>query len=355
MLKKLMVLLTLIALSASAVSAFSVSSKDVILVSDNCADQTAALEIANVLNATVVTTAWGIYNESIVENIKSLNPDKVIIIGGSSAVVDDYVEALNNDGISVERIGGKTRYDTNANITLKFQSKFANTYGNTTICVVHGLDEASLNETATKVKYNHCLVILSNGTNLSVEPTKLHLKINKVEVIENPACPCNNSKVIARLTHKGFNVSVNSIPENKLKMIIQNRIRHMDMKIKMLKRRGIDTTELEVKLNEANELMSQNKYKEAYKTVLQLEGEQMALVKLKLHANGHGHAKLKTNMTLNTETNSSSGAHANGKASVHVKAHAKTNSNANSDNNFTNANANASVSISTNGGMSSSQ
>ena len=61
MLKKLIVLLSLI-LSISAVSA-----TDVVLVSDNCADQTAALEVANVLNATVITTTWGIYNESVVE------------------------------------------------------------------------------------------------------------------------------------------------------------------------------------------------------------------------------------------------------------------------------------------------
>ena len=97
MLKKLMVLLSLIALSASAVSA-----TDVVLVSDNCADQTVALEVANVLNATVVTTPWGIYNESVIDEIKSLNPDKVIVIGGNLAVVDDYIIALENEGLTVE-------------------------------------------------------------------------------------------------------------------------------------------------------------------------------------------------------------------------------------------------------------
>jgi putative cell wall-binding protein len=284
MLKKLMVLLSLIALSASAVSA-----TDVVLVSDNCADQTCALEVANVLNATIVTTTWGIYNESVIDEIKSLNPDKVIVIGGNLAVVDDYIIALENEGLTVERIGGQTRYDTNANITLRFQNEFAHAYGNATICVAHGMDDISLNETMARVRDGHCLVVLSNGTNLSVEPERLHLRINKVEVIENPVCPsCNHSAVVNGLRNKGLNVAVQNIPEDRVKSMIQNRIRHMEMKIEMLKGQGINTTELEEQLNEVNALMNQNKYQDAYRIMIQLEGEQMATVRLHLQPGGHG-------------------------------------------------------------------
>ena len=292
MLKKLIVLLSLI-LSASAVSA-----TDVVLVSDNCADQTVALEVANVLNATVVTTTWGIYNESVVDEIKALNPDKVIVIGGNLAVVDDYITSLENEGLTIERIGGQTRYDTNANITLRFQHEFANAYGNATICVAHGLDDISLNETMAKVRDGHCLIILSNGSNLSVEPERLQLKINKIEVIENPVCPCNHSAVVNRLMHKGFNVSVENIPEDKVKSMIQHRIKLMEMKIEMLKKQGINATELEEKLNEVNTLMNQNKYQDAYKIMIQLEGEQMATVRLHLHANGHGKMIGNVNATM---------------------------------------------------------
>ncbi len=292
MLKKLMVLLSLIALSASVVYA-----TDVVLVSDNSADQTVALEVANVLNATVVTTTWGIYDESVIDEVKSLNPDKVIVIGGNLAVVDDYIVTLENAGLTVERIGGQTRYDTNANITLRFQNEFTHAYGNVTICVAHGMDDISLNETMARVRDGHCLVLLSNGTNLSVEPERLHLRINKVEVIENPVCPYNHSAVVNRLRNKGLNVAVQNIPEDRVKLMIQNRIRHMEMKIEMLKEQGINTTELEEKLNEVNELMNQNKYQDAYRIVLQLEGEQMATIRLQLHAGGHGKMMGNANMS----------------------------------------------------------
>ena len=65
-------------------------------------------------------------------------------------------------------------------------------------------------------------MILSNGSDLSVEPERLHLNINKIEVIENPICPCNNSAVVNRLMHKGFSVSVENIPEDKVKSMIAN-------------------------------------------------------------------------------------------------------------------------------------
>lgn len=64
----------------SAVAIPSISATDVVLVSDNCADQCTALEVADALNATVITTEWGIYNESLIDEILALNPDKVIII-----------------------------------------------------------------------------------------------------------------------------------------------------------------------------------------------------------------------------------------------------------------------------------
>ncbi len=278
MLKKLVVLLSLMAISASAVYA-----TNVVLVSDNYADQASALEIANVLNATIVTTPWGIYNESIVNEIKTLNPDKIIIVGGNLAVVDNYSTALENDGYTVERIGGKTRYDTNANVTLRFQNEFAKVYGNATLCVANGTDIISLNETMAKVRDGHCLVVLSNGTNLSVEPEKLHLRIKNVEIMENPMIRGNNSIIANRLMHSGYNVSINTIPEYRIKEMIQNRIKSMEMKIEMLDRQGVNTTHLKEQLAEITNLLNQNKYQNAYELMIKLENEQMVMIKTHLH------------------------------------------------------------------------
>ncbi len=258
---------------------------DVVLVSDNCADCAAAEEVANVINATVITTTWGIYDEDVVNKIISLNPDKVIIVGGNVAVVDNYTSALESAGISVERVGGATRYDTNKELILKYQNEFTKRYGdNLTLCVVHGNDDIGLNE--TMAMDGHCLVVLTNGTNLSVEPERLQLKIRTVEVINNPISPFNNSGVIKKL-QRMYKVKEVNISLNKVKLALQNRIRLMEMKIERLQRMGIDTTDLQNKLNEVKTLMNQNRYEEAYRVMLELEGQQMARVKLHLHG-GYG-------------------------------------------------------------------
>ena len=254
-----------------------VSATDVVLVSDNCADQCVALEVADAINATVITTEWGVYNESLVDEILALNPDKVIIIGGNLAVVENYTTALENAGITVERVGGKDRYETNANVTLRFQNQFRYAYGNnTTACVCHGLDDIALNETMQKIRNRTCLVLLTNWINLSVEPQKLQLRINKVEIVENPLCQlCNYSSLAMKLQRKGLNVAIEKIPEDKVKLMLQNKIKVMERKILMLKRMGANVTDLEEKLNEVEELINQNRYQDAYRVMVQLQGEQM--------------------------------------------------------------------------------
>ncbi|MFU8653169.1 cell wall-binding repeat-containing protein [Methanotorris formicicus] len=284
--KKLIFLLSLIALPI-------VSATEVVLVSDNAADKACAVEVANTLNATIITTEWGIYNENLIDEILALNPEKVIVIGGPVAVAENYTTRLENAGIEVERVWGKTRYETNANVTLRFQHQFRTAYGdNATVCVCHGLDDIALNETMEKIRDGHCLMLLTNGVNLSVEPTRLQLKIHKIEVVENPICQfCNHSGIANMLMQRGFKVEVDKIPEDRVKLMLQNRIKTMEMKIKILKNRGVDTSELESKLNEVEELMNQNRYQDAYRIMVQLQGEQMAMVRLHLHPMGHGMAK----------------------------------------------------------------
>ncbi|ENN96699.1 cell wall binding repeat 2-containing protein, partial [Methanocaldococcus villosus KIN24-T80] len=71
----------------------TVAATNVILVSDNQADYLTALNIASLFNDTkVVVTPWGIYNESVVNEILKMKPEQVIIIGGPIAVPDEYVE-----------------------------------------------------------------------------------------------------------------------------------------------------------------------------------------------------------------------------------------------------------------------
>jgi putative cell wall-binding protein len=57
--------------------------------------------------------------------------------------------------------------------------------------------------------------------------------------------------------------------------MLQNKIKVMERKILMLKRMGANVTDLEEKLNEVEELINQNRYQDAYRVMVQLQGEQM--------------------------------------------------------------------------------
>ncbi|HDZ35415.1 MAG TPA: hypothetical protein ENH81_00680, partial [Thermococcus sp.] len=115
--KKVIALLFGLMMVATTASFGHVSAADnsatVILVSDNEADCTLAEYLANVTGAIVVTTPWGVYDPSVTATVMSYGPDKVIIIGGPDAVVDMYLEDLQELNIPVERWWGKNRYETN--------------------------------------------------------------------------------------------------------------------------------------------------------------------------------------------------------------------------------------------------
>ena len=78
-----------------------------------------------------------------------------------------------------------------------------------------------------------------------------------------------------KLQRKGLNVAIEKIPEDKVKLMLQNKIRVMERKILMLKRMGANVTDLEEKLKEVKELINQNRYQDAYRVMVQLQGEQM--------------------------------------------------------------------------------
>ncbi|ABR56474.1 putative cell wall binding repeat 2-containing protein [Methanococcus aeolicus Nankai-3] len=271
MLKKLILLLTLIVVPM-------VSATDVILVSDNHADYVAVEGVAKAVNATVIKTPWGIFNESVLDEIRSLNPNDVIVVGGPMAVVENYTKELENIGIEVERIAGENRYETNANLVLKFKHMFGN---GTTVYVYHG-DDIALNGTFQGMD-KPLLVLLTNGVNLTVDPEDLDLEIEEVEVMDSPLY--NGSLVAEKFKMKGANVKINAVPQDKIEVMMENKITALKMKIDLLKSQGIDASELEDKLeelesilNETEEAMDGDKYEEAYKLMVELQGEQMAMV-----------------------------------------------------------------------------
>ncbi|BAA30786.1 cell wall-binding repeat-containing protein [Pyrococcus horikoshii] len=139
-----------VAFSIAAIPAVSAqdqgTSTIVILSSDNEADMTLAQKIAEILNATLVTTPWGVYNETVLDEIVNLTPDLVIIIGGPIAVPPIYEEALKDFNVTVLRAGGVDRAETCKKAFEIIRERFPRAFENVTVVVVYGWDYPALME-----------------------------------------------------------------------------------------------------------------------------------------------------------------------------------------------------------------
>ncbi len=113
-----LVALVLIGGYASALSA-----DRIMLSSDNEADATVASAIAADINAALVITPRTVFSEEVLAAIKDANPRKVIIIGGSAAVPQEYADALKEAGIEAKVVGGKTRQQTSILAYAEFRNE----------------------------------------------------------------------------------------------------------------------------------------------------------------------------------------------------------------------------------------
>lgn len=81
-------------------------------------DGLTATPLASVKNSPILLSSNEKLPQKTVEELKRLNPSKVIVIGGNNSMPNSVVEAIKavNSKISVQRIGGDTRYQTSINI-----------------------------------------------------------------------------------------------------------------------------------------------------------------------------------------------------------------------------------------------
>lgn len=118
----------------------------VILVSDNEADSTLAESVANIIGAEgIVKVPWGIYNPNYSAEVLKYVPDKVIIIGGPTAVPIDYEKDFEEMNIPYERWYGKNRYETNLAVVQKLKNEFPEEFSQIeAVYIVHGRDVLSM-------------------------------------------------------------------------------------------------------------------------------------------------------------------------------------------------------------------
>lgn len=88
------------------------------------ADGLAASPLASAYNAPILLTEQNVIPDGTKAEIRRLNPSKVILIGGTTVLSDGLVGQIKgiNSGISVERLGGLTRYETSLNIAKRLDS-----------------------------------------------------------------------------------------------------------------------------------------------------------------------------------------------------------------------------------------
>ncbi|MBA2858400.1 putative cell wall-binding protein [Methanococcus maripaludis] len=239
-----------------------VSASDVVLVSDTVSDCGSANIIPTINDSyVVINTSWGVYDDDVLEQILSENPKNVIIVGGTVAVPSEYDTQLEEAGITVERIYGIDRYQTNKNVILKFKDQIQNR----NMWIVYGDDDRP-----EFCNAGDNIVILSNGTALSVDDEDLgDFDPGRVTVMENPVFNSNN--VRARLENYGFYVSTQSMPESVLNRTVYRKMEQLQLQIETMEQLGINCTPLRNDLNLINNSIRNQNLEQAYAGELVLE------------------------------------------------------------------------------------
>lgn len=102
---------------------FPSGSKTVVLAYGlNYADALAGVSLAKAKNAPILLTAQSYLPSETLAEIKRLKATDVIILGGTGAVGTEVEKALTDNKLNIERIAGKSRFETATKIAQKMQT-----------------------------------------------------------------------------------------------------------------------------------------------------------------------------------------------------------------------------------------
>lgn len=85
-------------------------------------DALAGVPLAGALNAPILLVSGNSLSNTVRERLKALSPERVYILGGTSAVKQSVQNAVESMGYSTERISGADRYETAVRIAAKLSS-----------------------------------------------------------------------------------------------------------------------------------------------------------------------------------------------------------------------------------------
>src|SRR5699024_3305028 len=153
--------------TAAEISQTGWTESDIVLLArnDDYADALAGVPLAYDLDAPILLTRTDRLPEETLEEIQRLGAEEVIILGGSLAIDDAVVEALEAEGLDVERIYGQSRTDTAVEIAKRLTPE-----GTDQAIVVSGWDFPDALSVASHSAKNGQPILLTHPDKLS-EPT----------------------------------------------------------------------------------------------------------------------------------------------------------------------------------------
>ena len=129
----------------------------------NYADALAGVPLAKAMNAPILLTTLKTLPAETLAEIERLNAKKVIILGGTSAVSADVEKALTDKKLEVERIAGKTRFETAAKIADKMQQQNKKAPTDVFFVYYNGFADALSASAAAAVKGAPIVYLTTNG------------------------------------------------------------------------------------------------------------------------------------------------------------------------------------------------
>ena len=277
-----LLLASIIPLSEAQVSSI------VILVSDNEADSALAEELAEVLNATVVVTTWGVYNPNVTAEIMEKTPDKVIIIGGPDAVPKDYETELDELGISYVRWYGNTRYETNLDVLRKAIQEYPELFDNVKVVIAHGRDIGAIKQ-ARNIEGKKFILYVDNNITNTTEVIGVLLKTRNVIILKSQLMNRTAEQIRERIRER---VRDGNITEENVTITpemaweaIQLAINRTETAKEMLDNLPIPAAKIQIELAEekiqiANESYSQGNYEKAYGQAIAAKAHAETVIRL---------------------------------------------------------------------------
>ena len=112
-------------LTSVEISKKACSSADTVVIASGMsfADALAGVSYAKAMNAPILLVAQNSISNEMLDEIERLGAKKAVILGGEGAVGAKVVSAVKSKGLSVDRIAGKSRFDTAAEIASKLKDE----------------------------------------------------------------------------------------------------------------------------------------------------------------------------------------------------------------------------------------